>query len=107
MQSSNPVFRRADGFNGAGRPGHPAYPGADLRRPAGHPGPPGAGDRAGDQGRMTIDSVVQKTGLTLGVVVLFAAATWIITPEITTASAMGTLYPSRCSARSAASPSRW
>ena len=28
---------------------------------------------------MTIDTVVQKTGITLGVVVLFAAATWVIT----------------------------
>ena len=28
---------------------------------------------------MTLDSVVQKTGLTLGVVVLAAAATWLPT----------------------------
>ena len=27
---------------------------------------------------MTIDSVVQKTGITLGVVVLAAAATWFL-----------------------------
>jgi uncharacterized YccA/Bax inhibitor family protein len=31
---------------------------------------------------MTIDSVVQKTGLTLGVVVVFAAATWAMTGDI-------------------------
>ena len=34
---------------------------------------------------MTIDTVVQKTGLTLGVVVLVAAATWFLTGDITDA----------------------
>ncbi len=33
---------------------------------------------------MTIDSVVQKTAITLGVVILAAAATWIMTPDIST-----------------------
>ena len=32
---------------------------------------------------MTIDSVVQKTAISLGVVVVAALATWILTPEIT------------------------
>ena len=32
---------------------------------------------------MTIDSVVQKTAITLGVVILTAMATWILTPDIT------------------------
>ena len=31
---------------------------------------------------MTIDSVVQKTGITLGVVVLVAAATWFLTGPV-------------------------
>ena len=31
---------------------------------------------------MTIDSVVQKTGITLGVVVLFATVTWFLTSPI-------------------------
>jgi uncharacterized YccA/Bax inhibitor family protein len=31
---------------------------------------------------MTIDSVVQKTGLTLAVVVVFAAATWLLTGDL-------------------------
>ena len=32
---------------------------------------------------MTIDSVVQKTGISLAVVIVAALATWILTPEIT------------------------
>jgi uncharacterized YccA/Bax inhibitor family protein len=38
-----------------------------------------------DQGRMTIDSVVQKTGLTMFVVLLAAAATWLLTGDLTAA----------------------
>ncbi len=94
MQSSNPVFARSEGFNGrqsANTYGTPTYPGAGTQHPGygsspvewstGTPGGPG-GDVRLDQGRMTIDSVVQKTGLTLGVVVLVAAATWFLTPDL-------------------------
>ena len=35
-------------------------------------------------GRMTIDTVVQKTGLTLGVVIVAALITWIVTPSVET-----------------------
>ena len=41
---------------------------------------------------MTIDSVVQKTAITLGVVILAAAATWILTPDIASTEDLGTLY---------------
>jgi uncharacterized YccA/Bax inhibitor family protein len=34
-----------------------------------------------DRGPMTIDSVVQKTGITLGLVILAAAATWVLTGD--------------------------
>ena len=92
MQSSNPVFRRAEGFNGrsqtspASGMSYPAYGSA----PTGQPGYAGQGyDPYGQggaptgtsSGPMTIDSVVQKTGLTLGVTVLVAAATWVLTPD--------------------------
>ena len=33
---------------------------------------------------MTIDSVVQKTAITLGVVIVAAVATWILTPDRST-----------------------
>jgi uncharacterized YccA/Bax inhibitor family protein len=41
---------------------------------------------------MTIDSVVQKTGITLGVVILAAAATWVLTPAVTNQEGLGALY---------------
>jgi uncharacterized YccA/Bax inhibitor family protein len=40
-------------------------------------------------GRMTIDSVVQKTGITLGVIVLAAAATWVLTGDVIHQDAFG------------------
>jgi uncharacterized YccA/Bax inhibitor family protein len=71
MQSSNPVFARSEGFNGKGGT---AY--ADFGA-----GVPPTHTVAGT-GRMTIDTVVQKTGFTLGIVILLAAATWIATGDI-------------------------
>jgi uncharacterized YccA/Bax inhibitor family protein len=41
---------------------------------------------------MTIDSVVQKTGITLGVTVLVAAATWFLTGPIDNPDTARTLY---------------
>ncbi|HET7349382.1 MAG TPA: Bax inhibitor-1/YccA family protein [Marmoricola sp.] len=98
MQSSNPVFARSEGFNGrqsASTHGNQTYPGygsSPAEWGTGTPGGPG-GDVRLDQGRMTIDSVVQKTGLTLGIVVLVAAATWILTPDLNASpEALGALY---------------
>jgi uncharacterized YccA/Bax inhibitor family protein len=100
MQSSNPVFNRAEGFNGRGSTnayGNQAYPGSGITYPSYGSGqqqaPPsyGAPQAPADQGRMSIDSVVQKTGITLGLTVLVAMATWYFTGEISPES-MGTLY---------------
>jgi uncharacterized YccA/Bax inhibitor family protein len=103
MQSSNPVFRKAEGFNGRSQSGmsYPAY----GSQPAGRTGaqtydPYGQGGQGGGYapstatgGPMTIDSVVQKTGLTLGLTVLVAAATWVLTPAIDPyTGAAGSLY---------------
>ncbi|RNL61269.1 Bax inhibitor-1/YccA family protein [Nocardioides marmoriginsengisoli] len=74
MQSSNPVFSRNDAFNGKGGTTY-----ADFNEPA--YGAPSTHTGSGT-GRMTIDSVVQKTGITLGIVVLAAAATWVLTGDI-------------------------
>jgi len=85
MQSSNPVFRKAEGFNGRS----PTYPASGMTYPA--YGAPTQTDPYRQQqapiygdtttgGRMTIDTVVQKSGITLGLVVLTAAATWLLTP---------------------------
>ena len=97
MESKNPVFRRAEGFSGRNAQGNPTYPGngqgyAGYGDPSswstgtatataggvqqGYDQPP-THERAGD--RMTIDSTVQKTAITLGVLILTAAATWIFT----------------------------
>jgi uncharacterized YccA/Bax inhibitor family protein len=88
MQSSNPVLNRSSAFS----PGHgQAYPGA---APYGQPGPyvqpgqhggyPGQPQyqetRAGGR-PMTLDDVIVKTSLTLGVVVLFAALAWWRIPD--------------------------
>ncbi len=97
MRSSNPVFARSDGFNGRGTSGGTTYSGSGMSYPAyGTPPTPGYGGEYGDQrvgtgGRMTIDTVVQKTGISLGIVVLVAAATWVLTGEVD-ARSIGTLY---------------
>ncbi len=110
MQSSNPVFRRSEGFNGRGSGRAQgtgfSYPARGTQAPP----PPGYADPSGwgtgaptdqyaptrlDQGRMTIDSVVQKTAITMGVVVLVAAVTWMMTGDIRGENATevaGTLY---------------
>ncbi len=105
MQSKNPIFTRAEGFNGSGTASQ-TYPGTGQQY-AGYgndpsqwgTGTPGQATQV-DPGRMTIDSVVQKTGLTMGIVVLVAAATWVMTgpvadpdalPLLTTLSMMGAL----------------
>ncbi len=96
MQSNNPVFRRSEEFHAGGTNanGNQTYAGNGATYqgygadPAtwgtGTPGAPGQPTQAPPStGPMTIDSVVQKTAVTLGVVILTAMATWILSPEIT------------------------
>jgi uncharacterized YccA/Bax inhibitor family protein len=93
MQSNNPIFSRAEGFNGqsAGNYGHQAYPaGGQGYQGYGQPTPPPL-DPSGFQyprtaepaiqERMTIDSVVSRTAITLFVIVAVAAATWTVLPD--------------------------
>lgn len=88
MQSSNPVFTRTEGFNGRGG-GYAGFePAPTQHADTGYGTPPthtGAG-----AGRMTIDTVVQKTGFTLGIVVLAAAATWILSGNLFVDGPFGT-----------------
>ena len=97
MESKNPIFSRAEGFNGRGS-ANTTYPGAGQQQPGygNDPsqwgiGTPGQTTQV-DQGRMTIDSVVQKTAITLAVVVLTAAVTWFMTPEVTSQTTLAPLY---------------
>jgi uncharacterized YccA/Bax inhibitor family protein len=78
MQSNNPVFARSEGFNGRGGTAYADF-GAGIPSTHTEPG----------TGRMSIDSVVQKTGITLGIVVLAAAATWILTGDAVTTNSFG------------------
>jgi uncharacterized YccA/Bax inhibitor family protein len=78
MKSNNPVFARSEEFNrtSVSSYGNQTYPGAGQAFP-------GYGEQTGhgvpgqvDTGRMTIDSVVQKTAISLFLVIATAAATW-------------------------------
>jgi len=82
MKSNNPIFNRSEEFN---RPtvnayGNQTYPGAGAASP-GYGSPYGDTTAYGapvqtDTRRMTVDSVVQRTAITLFVVMATAAATW-------------------------------
>jgi uncharacterized YccA/Bax inhibitor family protein len=82
MQSNNPVFRNSDAFNGSANAyGNQTYPGNGTTHD-GYGQAPTAYAPAGTGERMTIDSVVQKTGIALVVVIVTAAITWIATGDI-------------------------
>ncbi|KAA1418754.1 Bax inhibitor-1/YccA family protein [Nocardioides humilatus] len=85
MQSNNPVFRRSEEFNRAGGGyGQASYQGY-AQSPQGYGEQPGtyAPVAPASSDRMTIDTVVQSTAITLGVLVVAAAVTWIGTGDIT------------------------
>ncbi len=99
MQSNNPVFARSEGFNGRGQTsyarspsswstGAPGQAGQAGQAPYGGQGYGGAGSTpTHDTGRMTIDSVVQKSAMTLGTVAVVAMLTWVfIGPMVDDAS---------------------
>ena len=108
MQSNNPVFRNSQEFNGRATNaygnqvyggGGAAYQGYGTASDpstwsVGTPGTQAA------TGPMTIDSVVQKTGLSLLVVLVTAFATWVLTPALGTSGS--TLSPEAVSQLSAA-----
>jgi len=88
MKSSNPVFARSDTFNGRGGTTYPgASPSSGYGAPStwgvGFPGAPGRAPTTQVGGdRITIDSVVQKTAFTLGLLVVSAAVTWIMIGDV-------------------------
>jgi len=105
MQSNNPIFSRSPEFNGSGNAGQNAYgnqthagngatyPGYG-QQPADDPSTWGTGtptptDRSAAP--MTIDSVVQKTAISLLLVIVTAAATWFFIGDVDEATA-STLY---------------
>ena len=94
MQSSNPVFARSEGFNGrqTSQSGvtYPAY-GESSSWGTGSPQTHETYAPARPSAPMTLDSVVQKTGVTLGLLVLSAALTWILTGSPADAESARTL----------------
>ncbi|MFC6152695.1 Bax inhibitor-1/YccA family protein [Nocardioides yefusunii] len=76
MQSSNPVFTKNEAFNQPQQTGYTRQ--ADPYGPYGDPSTWGTGApvQQPSAGRMTIDSVVQKTGIVLGIIVAMAVVTW-------------------------------
>jgi uncharacterized YccA/Bax inhibitor family protein len=111
MRSNNPVFARSEEFNRASTNayGNQTYPGGGYGQQqgpygdpstwgTGAPGMPGSTDLQADQGRMTVDSVVQKTAISLFIVVVAAALTWMFTGDVVTEGnqvnddAIGKLY---------------
>ncbi len=87
MQSNNPVFRRSEEFQrgGANPYGNQTYAGQPVTDPSqwsvGTPG--GTGYAPTQSAPMTIDSVVQKTAISLALVIVSAAVTWMVTGDIT------------------------
>ncbi len=92
MQSNNPVFRNSDEFNGrANTYGNQVYDGSGATQGYGTTDPStwstGTPTHTGvGTGRMTIDSVVQKTGLSILIVIVAAFATWVMTPDLSTST---------------------
>ncbi len=78
MKSSNPVFARSAEFNGRGGAvaNDPSQWQVDLS------GNPTHTERGTGTGRMTIDSVVEKTGITLGPACAGGAVTWFVIGDL-------------------------
>jgi uncharacterized YccA/Bax inhibitor family protein len=92
MQSQNPILNNSSTFNGRGAAnvGQQSYPaGGQGYQGYGQTPPPQGTDPStwqyptepSLQERMTIDSVVSRTAMTLGLVILTAAATWVLLPD--------------------------
>ena len=80
MQSNNPVFARNDGFNG--RSGAVATSPSEWKidLDGNQSASPTHTERG--QGRMTLDTVVEKTSISLGLVIAAAAAAWFLIGDL-------------------------
>jgi uncharacterized YccA/Bax inhibitor family protein len=94
MPSNNPVFRNSEGFSkpNANAYGNAVY-GGNGGSYAGYGDPsqwsvgaPGSGPVAPTtvSRPMTVDTVVQKTAISVGIVALAAIVTWLVTPDVVT-----------------------
>ncbi len=97
MKSNNPVFARSEEFNrassnaygnqtyAAGGSSYPGYGDTGTDPSTWGTGTPGQVD----QGRMTVDSVVQKTAISIALVFVTAFATWWFIGDMTTTDSLG------------------
>ncbi|WP_244963111.1 Bax inhibitor-1/YccA family protein [Nocardioides dongkuii] len=103
MQSNNPVFRRSEEFtrSGANAYGNQTYAGngGTYQGYGTDPsqwgtGTPGSTPETFERSApMTIDSVVQKSAMTIGTVFVAAFATWFLTPDLRDANVdLGPLF---------------
>jgi uncharacterized YccA/Bax inhibitor family protein len=105
MQSNNPVFRNSEGFSKANAYGNQMYGGNGAAYSGygsdpstwsvGSPtsgGPTGRTQVRPSTGPMTIDSVVQKSGISIAVVAIAALITWLVTPAVTTSAGLSQIY---------------
>jgi len=97
MKSNNPVFARSEEFNRASTNayGNQTYAGGGSAYPgygdtSSDPSTWGTGTPGQvDQGRMTIDSVVQKTAISVAVIFATAIVTWWWIGDVGTTDALG------------------
>src|SRR5690606_37961890 len=93
MRSSNPVFANNAEFNGRGTTQYadPSQWKIDLSGDGRGTQTPGLQAPA-SPGRMTLDSVVEKTAITIGLVVLGATVAWFMIGDIASDAALGTAW---------------
>ncbi|SEB55602.1 Uncharacterized membrane protein, YccA/Bax inhibitor family [Nocardioides exalbidus] len=95
MKSNNPVFARSEEFNRASSSayGNQTYPAGGAAYPGygeSDPSTWGTGTPGQvDQGRMTVDSVVQKTAISIALVFVAAFATWWWIGDLTESANLG------------------
>jgi uncharacterized YccA/Bax inhibitor family protein len=80
MQSNNPVFARNDGFNGRGGAVATSPSEWKIDLDGNQSASPTHTERG--QGRMTLDTVVEKTSISLGLVIAAAAAAWFLIGDL-------------------------
>ena len=100
MKSNNPVFARSEEFNrassnsygnqtyAAGGSSYPGYGDAGTDPSTWGTGTPGQVDER----RMTVDSVVQKTAISVALVFIAAFATWAYLGDVSTDADLGQVY---------------
>jgi uncharacterized YccA/Bax inhibitor family protein len=87
LRSSNPILSKKDAFTPAApnAGGYAPYPGQDPYRqnPYGQPQGPGPYGAAPvrTEGRMTLDDVITKTAMMIGLLVITAALSWVFIPD--------------------------